>query len=129
MTFPTDRDPILCEHTSRYFSLFCLFSGWTVIQSRRDGSVDFFRNWEDYKNGFGNLDGEFWLGNQHIHQITNQGNTNYQQFFLHMILNLFMIKYKWLHHEHRTLLLNISSSITLSKCYYLVVLFFFINTL
>lgn len=23
--------------------------GWTVIQSRRDGSVNFFRNWENYK--------------------------------------------------------------------------------
>lgn len=23
--------------------------GWTVIQTRRDGSVNFFRNWENYK--------------------------------------------------------------------------------
>lgn len=23
--------------------------GWTVIQSRRDGSVNFFRNWDNYK--------------------------------------------------------------------------------
>lgn len=23
--------------------------GWTVIQTRRDGSVNFFRNWDNYK--------------------------------------------------------------------------------
>lgn len=37
-------------------------SGWTVIQRRLDGSEDFFRYWDDYVDGFGNLTGAYWLG-------------------------------------------------------------------
>lgn len=45
---------------------------WTVFQRREDGSVDFYRNWAEYRNGFGFLSGEFWLGNDKLALLTNQ---------------------------------------------------------
>nr|KAF6427119.1 angiopoietin 2 [Rousettus aegyptiacus] len=46
--------------------------GWTVIQRRGDGSVDFQKTWKEYKVGFGNPSGEYWLGNEFVSQVTSR---------------------------------------------------------
>ena len=54
--------------------------GWIVIQRRNANfeRVNFTRNWEDYVNGFGDLDGEFWIGLNNIYQLTTQQNMELQ---------------------------------------------------
>jgi ficolin len=58
--------------------------GWTVIQRRQDGSEDFYRNWEEYKRGFGNRTGEYWLGLESIYYLTRSSSS------LHIYLETFM---------------------------------------
>ncbi|XP_053400769.1 fibrinogen-like protein 1 [Mercenaria mercenaria] len=74
-----ERDPsaesgvykIILWKTKKDISVFCDMDrdggGWTVFHNRFDGSVDFYRNFSEYENGFGALDGEFWLGTDCSH--------------------------------------------------------------
>ncbi|XP_009554671.2 fibrinogen alpha chain [Cuculus canorus] len=67
---------------NKVLSVYCdqetTLGGWLLIQQRMDGSVNFNRTWQDYKRGFGSVDGrgrgELWLGNENIHLLT-QNNT------------------------------------------------------
>ncbi|KAF7272757.1 hypothetical protein GWI33_014487, partial [Rhynchophorus ferrugineus] len=65
---PGDGEPILA-HCDR---------GWTTIQKRYDGSINFNRNWNEYSNGFGSATGEHWLGNRNMHHLTKDNCTMLQ---------------------------------------------------
>lgn len=44
-----------------------------MIQQRVDNSTDFYRNWEEYRKGFGSFESNFWLGLDKIHCLTYNG--------------------------------------------------------
>ncbi|XP_059168883.1 ficolin-2-like [Physella acuta] len=50
--------------------------GWIIFQRRVSGTVDFYRNWTEYKNGFGDfISGNFYLGNENIYLLTSNRQT------------------------------------------------------
>jgi len=62
-----------CSNTKVYCDTTSGGGGWIVIQRRKDGTIEFDRDWVDYENGFGSLTGEFWLGLNALHCLTSKG--------------------------------------------------------
>ncbi|XP_065935400.1 ficolin-1 isoform X1 [Magallana gigas] len=50
--------------------------GWTAIQRRVNGEENFTRNWTEYKHGFGTPYGDYWIGNDAIHQLAIGRNSS-----------------------------------------------------
>lgn len=48
-----------------------------MFQRRVNASEDFFRVWDDYVAGFGDLCVNFWLGLDNIHALTSVGPTEF----------------------------------------------------
>ncbi|XP_065356964.1 angiopoietin-related protein 2-like isoform X2 [Calliphora vicina] len=55
---------------------------WMHILRRIDGSENFTRRWSDYVNGFGNVEGEYWIGLENLNALTN--NNGRQQLYVHV---------------------------------------------
>ena len=45
-----------------------------LMQQRVDGTSFFDVTWNDFKSGFVSVTGNFWLGNDYIHQLTTDHN-------------------------------------------------------
>lgn len=69
-----------CDPNFRCVDVFCDMhtdgGGWTVLQRRIDGSLNFNRSWIEYKNGFGIPQHNLWIGNDNIHQLTREDNVS-----------------------------------------------------
>ncbi|XP_033762078.1 ficolin-2-like [Pecten maximus] len=76
----TDVDPTCGSKVYRItpipgesFDIFCYRDTeqrhWNLIHNRQSSAVDFFRKWTEYKTGFGDLTGNFWLGNDKIYSL------------------------------------------------------------
>ncbi|XP_050081952.1 angiopoietin-related protein 1-like [Anopheles aquasalis] len=65
---------IRVKNNSEPFEVYCeqtaFGGGWIVFQYRYDGSLDFYRGWNEFRDGFGDLNKEFWLGLEKVHHIT-----------------------------------------------------------
>ena len=67
------------------------YSVSSFLQRRASEDVGFFRDWVSYREGFGDMKGNFWLGLEDVHQLTSKGkwelrielSYNGQDYFAH----------------------------------------------
>ncbi|XP_050709804.1 angiopoietin-4-like isoform X1 [Eriocheir sinensis] len=70
--------PSECRAVKVYCDLETAGGGWTIFLNRQEfkdrekPQENFTRNWNDYKNGFGDVTGEYWLGNKILHILTSR---------------------------------------------------------
>ena len=81
-----------------------------LIQQNVDGTTAFFnRSWEEFKVGFNDSSGNYWLGNELLHQLTSSTGRYRLRFDLQARTNL-----SWYYAEYSTFrVLSEQSSYTL----------------
>ena len=69
----TSSSPQGCIPIMLYCEMNVTDGGWMVIQRNRQSTeITWAESWSTYKNGFGNVRIEYWLGTEYIHQISKQ---------------------------------------------------------
>ncbi|XP_041448300.1 ficolin-1-like [Drosophila obscura] len=82
--------------------------GWTVIARRTNKELNFYRNWDGYKRGFGDITGDFFIGLDKLHAITKSQN---QELYVHLedfVGNTRYAKYDEFHIESENQLYRMS---------------------
>ncbi|XP_013400590.1 uncharacterized protein LOC106166537 [Lingula anatina] len=69
--------------------------GWTVLMRRTGPDLSFDRPWLEYRDGFGDVTGDHWLGLEAFHHLTNQGNYS----FMVEVKSLITGRYYWESHH------------------------------
>ncbi|KAF8782031.1 Protein scabrous like protein [Argiope bruennichi] len=72
---------------------------WITVQKRFNGSESFFRDWSEYRNGFGDLNAEFWIGNNPLHLLTRK-----RRMKLH--IDMWDIQERYFYAEYQTFLIR-----------------------
>lgn len=62
-SFSAKSFPVYCDMSA-------MAGGWIVVQFRYNGVVNFTKTWQEYRDGFGILAAEYWLGLERLHQMT-----------------------------------------------------------
>jgi len=70
-----------------------------LIQQNVDGSDSFNRSWEEFKVGFNDTFGNYWIGNERLSQLTRSGN-----YRLRFELQLRNISWYWAEYSRFTVL-------------------------
>uniref|UniRef100_A0A4Q8K2V7 U42-Liphistoxin-Lth1a_1 n=1 Tax=Liphistius thaleban TaxID=1905330 RepID=A0A4Q8K2V7_9ARAC len=108
------RNRIISESVYVYCDMKTDGGGWTVIQRRGNyGNRQdyFFKKWVNYKNGFGNPEKDFWLGNDKIYALTNQNQYTLRFDLMDFENNLRTASYKnfWIESENNQYRLHVSN--------------------
>ena len=66
---------------------------WILIQQNDCNKRKFFkRDWNSYSRGFGDASGNFWIGNKHLHQMTQVFNKGLQS--PHICIDISLVRIK-----------------------------------
>lgn len=84
---------VFCDMTTDH-------GGWTVVQRRVSGKVNFSQSWDSYKRGFGNLSDDFWLGNDYLHLLTSRSD------FMELRIDLWDCDHKRAYEVYRLFLVD-----------------------
>ncbi|XP_013111174.2 microfibril-associated glycoprotein 4 [Stomoxys calcitrans] len=75
------------RYNNHTFQAFCDYrtkgGDWLHILQRIDGTENFARPWSDYVNGFGAVDGEYWIGLENLYALTNHDGPQELYVYMH----------------------------------------------